>query len=89
MNMNAISVWSDERGAWLVSVTDGERVNFYEVAACDEWVIPLAEMLFNGLDVKTILHVLDADDWYCEECEQSEMSFEQWKTMRKAFEAAQ
>ena len=89
MNMNAIGVWSDERGAWLVFVTDGERINFYEVVACDEWVIPLAEMLFNGLDVETMLRVMDAYDWRCDECEQSEMSIEQWETMCKALIAAQ
>lgn len=89
MKMKAVAMWSDERKAWLVFVTDSERVNFYEVAACDEWVIPLAEMLFNGLDVETLLRIMDAEGWYCEECEQSEMSIEQWAAMCKIFEAAQ
>ena len=89
MEMNSMAMWSDKREAWLVFVTDGERINFYEVAACDEWVIPLAEMLFNGLDVKALLRIINADEWHCEECEQSEMSIEQWEAMCKIFEAAQ
>lgn len=74
---NSIALWSDEKGAWLVLVTDGITASFFEVKACDEWVIPMAICHFNGINFP-----LPSDcDWSCEVCENSSFSMDDFLSL--------
>lgn len=59
MILNATAEWDETLGFWEVYIADEERAGKFNVIACNEWVIPLAEMAFNGLDTTPILNLSD------------------------------
>ena len=65
MILNATAEWNEKDGFWEVYVADEERTGKFNVIACNEWVIPLAEMAFNGIDVKDYFE----NNWYVIEVE--------------------
>ena len=81
MLVQATCLWQDKEGAWLVLIEDTSNRSgeFYRVCACDEFIVPLAVMRFNGLDslVDAIIKQSCNDDWSCELCENSEEAYQQ------------
>ena len=74
---NSIALWSNERKAWLVFITDGTAASFFEVKANSEWVIPMATCYFNGIDFP----LPTGCDWSCEVCEDSSFSMDDFLSL--------
>ena len=68
MKERSVAVWNEKEACWIVTVeahwpSGGKDVSVFEVVACDEFIIPMAEIEAAGYDSVAILDPDGVSNW--------------------------